>query len=180
MKFIAFSAQSVLDVELMTQMFYQLTISSQLEKNRKLTIDVYREIMKNPDEAKQKYQLLCRNCNWKKMIENNERNKHHEPYAYEWQLQAMYAQLMSLIDSKLKLEQNRKRRQINEEELSLEKLYSLVKPYADLYTFNGTVNATKLRVTLLSKLGIKIGHNKAYTLKTFIEFKQKEIESQLE
>lgn len=39
---------------------------------RKLTYSLYFEIVKNSINAKEKYQLLCRNCNWRKRILNNE------------------------------------------------------------------------------------------------------------
>jgi hypothetical protein len=41
-------------------------------KNRDCAYVMYLEIINNPDMAKIKYQLLCRNCNWKKLIVNNE------------------------------------------------------------------------------------------------------------
>lgn len=52
-------------------------------KNRKTTVSIYLEIVNNPAKAKLTYQLLCRNCNWDKMIENNERLQLKEnPFAY--------------------------------------------------------------------------------------------------
>jgi len=42
-------------------------------KNRKrITYPLYRWILNHPTESKTKFQLLCRNCNWKKRIINNE------------------------------------------------------------------------------------------------------------
>lgn len=59
-------------------------------------------------------------------------------------------------------------------EFTYEQLYTLIKPYLEECKDNDRVHANKLRMLLLTKLGIKVGHNKAYSLKTFIEFKEKE------
>jgi len=135
-------------------------------KNRKLTLTLYYEILKDPEQAKTKYQLLCRNCNWKKMIENNERNNHEQPYAYEWQLQALFEEVVKLIN----LEETTKT--IKKEEPSLETLCSMIEPYLSQCSDGHTIIAAKLRTLFYEKLGVKIGHNKSYELKSLIEFRK--------
>lgn len=54
-------------------------------------------------------------------------------------------------------------------ELTLEQLCSMAKPYESIYFDGDKVDARKLRYAFREKLGIKIGHNKSYEIKTRLE-----------
>ncbi len=60
-------------------------------------------------------------------------------------------------------------------ELTLEQLVTQIEPYKDIYMTDGKVDARKLRYAFHQKLGIKIGHNKSYEVKTMIELQEKEL-----
>lgn len=65
-------------------------------KNREHIGVMYKKILKNPDEARLKYQLLCRNCNWKKCIENNEHQQRERPFAYQHELDILESRIQVL------------------------------------------------------------------------------------
>ncbi|MCJ7459222.1 MAG: hypothetical protein MUP17_09545 [candidate division Zixibacteria bacterium] len=65
-------------------------------KKRKKTTSIYWEITENPEESKEKYQLLCRNCNWRKMIQNNERKPGQEQFAFRWEIEALTERVLWL------------------------------------------------------------------------------------
>jgi hypothetical protein len=65
-------------------------------KNRKQTVQIYLEIINNPVQSKREYQLLCRNCNWDKMIENNERKPVEEQFAYHWEIHELQLKVINL------------------------------------------------------------------------------------
>jgi hypothetical protein len=57
-------------------------------------------------------------------------------------------------------------------EFTLEQLCSMIKPYEAIYFDGDKIDARKLRYVFHEKLGIKIGHNKAYEIKTKLELDQ--------
>ena len=59
-------------------------------------------------------------------------------------------------------------------ELTLEGLCSAIKPYAETYTVNGKIDARILRYVYRSELGINIGYNKSYQIKTMLEMEEKQ------
>lgn len=72
-------------------------------------------------------------------------------------------------------EQDEEKAKIKEShDLTLEQLCAMIKPYASIYCEDDKVNARKLRFTFHQKLGIRIGHNKSYELKTMIEMRNKD------
>lgn len=72
---------------------------------RKMTVSIYSEILHDPEKAKTKYQLLCRNCNWIKMIEENERHLKNLEFAYRWELDIL---LKEVADIKNRLDTDSK------------------------------------------------------------------------
>lgn len=59
-------------------------------------------------------------------------------------------------------------------EFTLEQLCSMIKPYENIYAPNKEIDARKLRYAFHNKLGIKIGHNKSYEIKTKLELDEEE------
>jgi len=64
-------------------------------KKRLLTPVLFPRILNDPDAEKHKYQLLCRNCNWRKMIQNNERDS-SPPFAYRYELDRLESKINEL------------------------------------------------------------------------------------
>ena len=63
-------------------------------------------------------------------------------------------------------------------EFTLDQLCSMIKPYESIYLLDDKVDARKLRYAFRDKLGIRIGHNKSYEIKTKIELdRQKALET---
>jgi len=63
-------------------------------------------------------------------------------------------------------------------EFTLDQLCSMIKPYESVYFDGEMVDARKLRYCFYRELGIKIGHNKSYEIKTIIEMQKKHEEIQ--
>jgi len=64
-------------------------------------------------------------------------------------------------------------------EFTLEQLCSMIKPYECIYFDGQKIDARKLRYAFHDKLGIKIGHNKSYEIKTRLEMQQNTKENQV-
>lgn len=64
-------------------------------KKRLATSVIFTRILSNPELHKKNYQLLCRNCNWRKMILNNERNT-APPFAYRHELNRLEMKINEL------------------------------------------------------------------------------------
>jgi len=69
-------------------------------------------------------------------------------------------------------------KQKESKEFTLDQLCAMVKPYEDVYYDGEKVDARKLRYCFYKELGIKIGHNKSYELKTIIEMLKDKEETQ--
>ncbi len=63
-------------------------------------------------------------------------------------------------------------------DFTLEQLCSMIKPYESTYFDGAKVDARKLRYVFREKLGIKIGHNKSYEIKTRLEMVNSTIEKE--
>ena len=53
----------------------------------------------------------------------------------------------------------------------IDQLCSMIKLYEDTYTVDGKIDARKLRFLFMDKLGIQIGYNKSYEIKTTLEMR---------
>jgi len=63
-------------------------------------------------------------------------------------------------------------------EFTYGQLYAMIQPYlSGCKNDDNIINASKLRMLFLTKVGIKIGHNKAYSLKAFIEMQETDTKS---
>ena len=136
-------------------------------KNRRNTIQNYYEILSMPEKAKEKYQLLCRNCNWRKLILNNERKLKTTVFAYKWEIDLLHAKI-KMLESRLN---NNKSSIVQSSSLKteFEIAKKLVQYKKKLLDHNGKINATDMRILLKRDLGITVGHNKAYTIKHILE-----------
>lgn len=65
-------------------------------KNRKQTTIIYSEICTIKERSLNKYQLLCRNCNWKKMVDNNESKPSMRMFAYKHELEDLETRVKEL------------------------------------------------------------------------------------
>lgn len=87
-------------------------------------------------------------------------------------LRAKYERKKKAIQM-MRYEQDEEQSKVREsKELTDAQLYSMIKPYLNECKEDDKVIAIRLRALFITKLGIKIGHNKAYALKTLIEFKE--------
>lgn len=88
-------------------------------------------------------------------------------------LRAQYERKKSAIQT-VRYEQDQEQaKQKEAKEYTNEQLISMIEPYLPECLVNDKVIASKLRSRFYAKLGIKIGSNKAYTLKALIELKNK-------
>ncbi len=133
--------------------------------NRKMTIAVCYEVKLNPEKAKEKYQILCRNCNWKKAILNNER-RIPEPFALKRELE-MVAGEVKYLRERINTIQNQSGHSTSCD--TMKDLSIIAKPLIpETIGKDGRINATTLRIILREK-GVSIGFNKTYELKKILE-----------
>ena len=59
-------------------------------------------------------------------------------------------------------------------DLTLDQLCSMIKPYEKVYKIDGKIDARRIRYAFREKLGIKIGYNKSYEIKTTLEMREEE------
>jgi ABC-type dipeptide/oligopeptide/nickel transport system ATPase component len=57
-------------------------------------------------------------------------------------------------------------------ELTLDELCSMIKPYSDIFSDGVKIDTRKLRFAFHEKLGMKIGYNKSYEIKTMLELRK--------
>lgn len=147
---------------------------------RRLTTQIYFEIIQNPEAAKQKYQLLCRNCNWRKMIINNERAAGERQFALKQEHDALMERV-TLLEHKIIIRQTRIEKEESEcaseqileqpleqpvEEIIEQKLMPEIPQL--LNDRSGKLDVNKMRVFLRNQ-GIRLSHWKAYQIKGNIE-----------
>lgn len=137
-------------------------------KERKLTVGLYYEIIRQPEKAQKTYQLLCRNCNWKKMIENNEREP-ERAFAYESELvQTNYR--VSMLERKI--EKQTITTQSNQKYPTEKQLEDIIEPVMDsLLTAKGMLDVAAIRMYLREREGLGITIWKGYNLKRNLELR---------
>jgi hypothetical protein len=138
------------------------------KSGRKLTVPIYYEILKNPEEAKKKYQLLCRNCNWRKMILNNERELRVLEFAYHWELDALQFRIEKLESNLSK--KHLEKMAVPPSILSDLETVTLLKTHREkISDMKGRVNCALIRAFLAEELHMTIGYNRSNTIKTLLE-----------
>ena len=152
-----------------------------LGKPRRSTTTIYFEIIKHPEDSKEKYQLLCRNCNWKKRIENNEGKQKEKIYAYALDVEAL-TERVRLLEMKSSLHRISKTEIIKKEtiiknEIREEYLEEILEPYITnlISKRTGKINISKMKLLLREKKKIKICTHKAYSIKGNLEAKHPEL-----
>jgi len=146
-------------------------------KQRRMTTGIYWEITQNPEASKQKYQLLCRNCNWRKMIQNNERKPGQQQFAFRWEIEALTDRVLFLERKLPKIRATQRAR--NKKSISKkpeqnkpteEQLEQIVKPMIPSLKNNktGKLDINKMNVSLRGQ-GIRISSWKLYRIKGNIE-----------
>ncbi|MCK4385642.1 MAG: hypothetical protein KAW52_05195 [candidate division Zixibacteria bacterium] len=152
-----------------------------LGKTRRLTVSIYYEIIRHPENAKEKYQLLCRNCNWRKRIENNEGKQKEKIYAYALDVEAL-TERVRLLEKKLpkirrisRIQTTKK--EITKTEIVEEDLEQMLEPYiTDLISEKtGRLSISKMRLLLREKEKISISTWKAYQIKGNMEAEHPEL-----
>jgi hypothetical protein len=147
-------------------------------KKRKGIISTYWEIIRLPEQAKQKFQLLCRNCNWRKAINENEMLRKEEAYSYRWELEALQERVR-MLENKIRLVQTTKKfRMISTEQLSTEirfqkseeEIISMILPSVlELKNRKGQIDMYKVKEVLREKYQVSLSTWKAYNLKKRLE-----------
>lgn len=152
--------------------------SEPIGKQRRMTTGIYWEITQNPEESKQKYQLLCRNCNWRKMIQNNERKPDQQQFAFRWEMESL-TERMLLLERKLpkiratqyaRTNKNRIKKKAEQHKLTEEHIEKILMPELQqlLNEKTGKLDINKMRM-LLRDQSIRITYWKAYQIKGNIE-----------
>ena len=94
-------------------------------------------------------------------------------------LRALYEVKKDKIQSMRYEMDEAKARILESKDLTIEQLCILAKPYEKDYTDDDKINVNKLQY-IFNKLGIKIGHNKAYTLKTYMDMEKQILSKPIE
>lgn len=138
---------------------------------RKSTVSVWSEIIRNPEKAKEKYQLLCRNCNWRKMILNNERESANTtPFAYSIEVGELRERVKKNTVAIRKLQGLNIESHANSTKKDDEELTKMIYQFKDKITNDrGRLSAKRIRVVFMHELGMKVGHNRAYTIKELLQ-----------
>jgi hypothetical protein len=138
-------------------------------KNRtKITMQIYREILNDPEHAKKKYQLLCHNCNWIKMMDNNEHATAGRVFACQDDMDALSAKVQQLDD---KINGKPYSRLIITEEWTEQHIEEILQPnIIALKSVKGRLDVVAMRLFLREK-GIEISFWKAYNIKRIMELK---------
>jgi hypothetical protein len=147
-------------------------------EGRKQTVLIYLEILKAPEKARLQYQLLCRNCNWRKAIRNNERTLQNTDFAYHWEVHQLASQVEKLrnridaIQSSLHTTNKHPTPTTNLSEGNTDaQLAQMIYSYKnELLDQNGKLNQRLLRIVFQRKLNITVGHNKAYTIVSMLKY----------
>jgi hypothetical protein len=146
---------------------------------RKMTVSLYHEIVIQPEVARQKYQLLCRNCNWRKMILNNERAPEERQFALK-QEHDVLKERVALLEHKIRIRQTKITEKIfikrETKTCSEETLEKMVMPVIGELINRKTrkLDVNKIRLHL-RKEGTIISHWKAYAIKGNIEAAHPEV-----
>lgn len=136
-------------------------------KNRKLTISLYYEIIREPEKAREKYQLLCRNCNWRKMITNNERVV-ESPFASKAELDELSFRL-HMLEKMFKSTEQKIKANAQLTEMQIE---NIIEPVVDnLLDKRGKIDVSKMRLYLREQHGIFISSWQSYNIKRNLENK---------
>jgi len=139
---------------------------------RRMTASIYHEIINQP-EVREKYQLLCRNCNWRKMIINNERAPAERQFALKQEHDALMERV-ALLEHKITIREKIRikekiiiRRTDTQTEAQLE---NIILPQVQqlLNDKSGKLDVNKMRIFLRTN-GIRISSWKAYVIKGNIE-----------
>lgn len=135
------------------------------QKDKTLTITNQIEIVAKPEEAFKKYQLLCHNCNWRKMVNNNERRKPREkPFAYQEDLELLEREIEKIKKSSTWLSQKKGNEPTEE---SLESI--LIPKIRELLNEKSRkLDVNKLTIFLRNQ-NIRISRWRAYQIKGNIE-----------
>ena len=139
--------------------FLVLTIDhiKPIGKKRKNICSIYSEIIRFPIKSKNKYQLLCRNCNWKKCIQNNERNVEEEPMKPHIQQLYKMVRANTKAIKQLHIEDQTPKRNVEIEALLL--------PHVKLFTnIDGRIDKELMRIVAEEQCNVYIGYNRAYNI----------------
>lgn len=145
-------------------------------KGRRMTISIYFEIIHHPGRAKEKYQLLCHNCNWLKRIDNNESAPVNASFAYHWEIDALTERVL-LLEHKFRVKnsaytnsnEDKKNDYKNTEQTETEIENIIASNAKALLNEKGRLDVSKLRLYLRENQHLSVTIWKAYNLKRNVE-----------
>lgn len=134
---------------------------------------MYNKIIKSKEE-RERYQLLCRNCNWLKMIEKGERQTNSFDYVYTFELEALRELVkrnhIEVLRIKARLENSKKTKEEKTKAPSIQQLGELLYPLSQkILREDGRIDAKKMRYELRKQLELPISVGRSYDVKEWLE-----------
>jgi len=130
---------------------------------------LYNKIINFPEE-RGKYQVLCKNCNWIKMIAKGERNTSSFDFVYAWEFFTLKRGVQELKRNLQNLDQRfRKSLSSREPKYSREELAKQSFGFREAFTNDkGKINVRRLRVLLREKENIHVSIGMGYDIKEWL------------